>query len=146
MINNAKDLTKQAPSSPRKRVGGYVILSRMADKGRAKIAGTVGEFHFDCPLDNFLFSFKGVTADEITKILETGASDEEVAAYLDTHGTPKSEEEKKAWADGMEAAMPYFNPEKKEWFEGVCAEVSINPETSSIFDYLEADDKQSFAA
>ena len=31
----------------------------MADKGRAVIAGTAGDFNFDCPLDNYLF-VKGV--------------------------------------------------------------------------------------
>ncbi|MCX8495465.1 MAG: DUF5069 domain-containing protein, partial [Akkermansiaceae bacterium] len=55
----AKDLTKEAPSSPRTRVGGYVILARALDKGRAAIAGAGGEYHFDCPLDPYLFGFKG---------------------------------------------------------------------------------------
>ncbi len=62
-----KDLTKQAPASPRTRVGGYAILARMADKGRATLAGKNGEYHFDCPLDNYLFGFKGVKGDEVKK-------------------------------------------------------------------------------
>jgi hypothetical protein len=39
----AKNLTKQAPTSPRQRTSGYAILSRMSDKARADIAGTIGE-------------------------------------------------------------------------------------------------------
>ena len=31
--------------------------------------------------------------------------------------------------------------EKKDWFIGVCAEAGIDPATSTLFDYLEADDK-----
>ena len=52
-MTTAKDLSKVAPTSPRVRTGGYAILARMADKGRADIAGTVGEYHFNCPLDNY---------------------------------------------------------------------------------------------
>ena len=37
--NNSPDLTKRPPRSPRARLGGYVILPRMLDKGRAAIAG-----------------------------------------------------------------------------------------------------------
>ena len=142
---SAKDLSKEAPTSPRVRTGGYAILARMADKGRADIAGTVGDFHFDCPLDNFLFGFKGVAGADVKKLLENGASNEEIAAWLDANGTPKTAEEITAWSDGIEAARPYDNPEKKDWFIGVCAEAGIDPATSTLFDYLEADDKASFA-
>ena len=53
----AKDLTKEAPRSLCQRVKGYAVLARMTDKGRATINGTMGEYHFNCALDNMLFSF-----------------------------------------------------------------------------------------
>ena len=37
MAVQALDLTQRAPRSPRVRLGGYVILPRMLDKGRATI-------------------------------------------------------------------------------------------------------------
>ncbi len=40
------DLTQRPPRSPRVRLGGYVILPRMLDKGRAALAGKLGEYHF----------------------------------------------------------------------------------------------------
>ncbi len=145
-MSTAKDLTKEAPTSPRKRIGGYVILGRMADKGRAEIAGNVGEYHFACPLDQYLLEFKGVQADDVKALLKDGKSDEELAAWFDANGTPKSEEEKAAWSDGLEAARPYDNPEKKDWFIEVCAEAKIDPAESTLFDYLDADDKVTFSA
>ena len=145
-MNTVKNLTKQAPASPRIRTGGYAILARALDKGRAEIAGNGGDYHFDCPLDNYLFGFKGVTGAEIKKLLEAGSSNEEIAAWLDANGTPKTEEEKTAWSDSVEAARPYENPDMKDWFIGVCAEAGIDPATSTLFDYLEKDDKTSFAA
>jgi Domain of unknown function (DUF5069) len=144
-MSTAKDLSKEAPASPRIRTGGYAVLARLADKGRSEIAGTTGDFHFDCPLDNYLFGFKGVQGADVKKVLESGASNEELAAWLDANGEPKTAEEKQAWSDGMEAARPYDNPEKKDWFAGVCAEAGCDPAASTLFDYLEADDKTTFA-
>ena len=70
-----KDLTREAPRSPRIRVGGYAILGRTIDKCRALVAGNIGEYHFDCPLDNMLFGFKGVKGDDVKAQIEQGASD-----------------------------------------------------------------------
>jgi Domain of unknown function (DUF5069) len=144
-MTTPKDLTKEAPTSPRVRIGGYAILARALDKGRAELAGTTGSYHFDCPLDNYLFGFKGVKGEDIRKLLESGSSNEEVADWLDENGEPKSEDEKKAWSDSVEGARPYDSPDKKDWFIGVCAEAGCDPATSTLFDYLETDDKTSFA-
>jgi hypothetical protein len=141
---DAKDLSQQAPASPRERVGGYAILARMTDKGRAEIAGTVGDYHFNCPLDNYLFGFKGVKGEDVRKELEKDASNEEIAAWLDANGEPKTEAEKQDWSDGIEAARPYENPDKRDWFVEVCAEAGVDPAKSTLFDYLEADDKVTF--
>ena len=50
-LDNAPDLTQRPPRSPRVRLGGYAILPRMLDKGRATIAGKNGEYHYNCPMD-----------------------------------------------------------------------------------------------
>ena len=88
------------------RVGGYAILGRTLDKCRALIAGNIGEYHFDCPLDNMLFGFKGVKGDDFKAEVEKGASDEEMAKWLDTHGEKKTPDEVKDWSDEMEKANP----------------------------------------
>jgi hypothetical protein len=141
----AKDLTKEPPRSPRLRLGGYDILAGAIDKGRATIAGTVGEFHFDCPLDNMLFGFKEVKGEDVKKLLASGASDQDVIAWLDSHGAKKSADEIKAWNGKVEGYKPYDDPEKKEWFVGVCSEVGIDPAKSTLFDFLDADDKATYA-
>ena len=141
----AKDLTKESPASPRIRINDYAILARALDKGRADIAGTSGGYHFDCPLDNYLFGFKGVAGSDVRALLEKDHSDQEIADWLDANGVAKSVDEIAAWSDSVEAARPYDNPEKKEWFVGVCAEAGCDPATSTLFDFLEADDKVSFA-
>src|ERR1043165_10132388 len=57
---NAPDLTKRPPRSPRSRLGGYALLPRMLDKGRATAAGMNGEYHFNCPLDQHILNFAGI--------------------------------------------------------------------------------------
>ncbi len=143
-MNTSKNLTKEAPRSPRNRLGNYALLARMIDKGRADLAGNVGEYHFACPLDQMLCEFKGVKADEVKKLLGSGATDDQVVAWFNTHGTSKTAEEIKAWSDGVESYRPYDNPEKKDWFVGECAKLGIKPETSTLVDYLEADDVATF--
>lgn len=143
-MTKAKDLIKEPARSPRTRVGGYALLARMADKGRATLNGTAGEYHFDCPVDNLLFDFKGVKSAEIKPLLASGATDAQIAAWLDIHGTPKTAAEVKAWSDSVEATRPYDSPEQKDWFAGECARLGLKPESTTLFDYLEADDRASF--
>lgn len=145
-MTTAKDLSKEAPASPRNRIRGYAILSRMADKCRAEQAGTIGEYHFDCPIDKALFDFKRVKVEDVKEVIAGGATDMEVAGWFDSHGASKATSDITNFSDKMEKMMPFEDPEKKEWFVGVCKEVGINPEVSSLFDYLEADDKKSFPA
>ena len=143
-MNTSKNLTKEPPRSPRNRLGNYALLARMIDKGRADIQGNVGEYHYACPLDQMLLEFKGVKADEVKKLLASGATDEQVVAWFNSNGTAKTAEEIGAWSAGIEGYRPYDNPEKKDWFVGECAKLGIKPESSTLVDYLETDDAVSF--
>jgi hypothetical protein len=139
-----KDLTKEAPRSPRVRIGGYAILARTYDKCCAFVAGNIGEYHFDCPLDNMLFGFKGVTGDGFKAEVEKGATDQEMARWLDNHGDKKTPEEIKAWSDEVEATNPSNDPEKREWFLEQLRPYRLNPLKTTLFDWLEVDDKASY--
>ena len=143
-MNTAKALTEEPPRSPRDRLGGYALMARMIDKGRADIQGTVSEYHYACPLDQMLFEFKGVKPDEVKKLLASGATDEQVVTWFDSHGTARTAEEIKTWSNGVEGYLPYDDPEKREGFSGECAKMGLKPESSTLVDYLEADDAASF--
>lgn len=140
-----KDLTKEAPRSPRIRVGGYAILGRTIDKCRALVAGNIGEYHFDCPLDNTLFGFKGVKGADFKAQIENGASDQQMAEWLDANGEKKTPEEIKRWGDEVETASMYNDPEKREFFVEETQKLGLDPEKTTTFDWLEADDKASHA-
>ena len=139
-----KDLTKAAPVSPASRVGGYVILARLADKARAEfLGGNVGEYHCGCPLDLYLLDWKGVSYDEIKREIVQGADDRTLAAYLDTHGQPKTREEIEAWSDAMEQDSIYSDPQKRDYFASEVSKLGLDPATTSTFQWLEADDQAS---
>src|SRR3989440_9126348 len=92
-----RNLTKEAPRSPRIRVGGYAILGRTMDKCRALVAGEIGEYHFYCPLDNMLFGFKGVKGEDFKAQIEQGARDQEMIEWLNQNGEKRMTEEIKSW-------------------------------------------------
>src|SRR2546423_13781233 len=94
-----KNLAREAPRSPRIRVGGYAILGRTIDKCRALVAGDIWEYHFDCPLENMLFGFKGVKGDDFKTQIEQGTSDQEIVEWVNRNGEKKKTEENKSWSD-----------------------------------------------
>ena len=124
----ARDLTKQAPHSPRERIGGFAIASRTVDKCRASLAGTLGEYHYDCPLDNVLFSFKGINGEQFKAAVRVAKTYEEIGSWLQANGTKRTAAEIKAWSDAVEADSPMKNPEKRAHFIENCSKLGLNPE------------------
>src|SRR5712691_10831860 len=139
-----KDLTKEPPRSPKTRVGGYAILGRTLDKCRALLAGNIGEYHFDCPLDNMLFGWKRITGGDFKAEVEKGATDEEMTKWVNAHGRPKTDEEKRAWREEMLATNPHQDLEKREWYEEQLKPLGLDPATTPLFDWLEKDDQVSY--
>lgn len=139
-----RDLTKQAPQSPRERTAGFVIADRATDKCRASLAGTLGEYHYDCPLDKMLFTFKGIDGKQFEAAVQAAKNYEDIGTWLRSHGTPKTPDEIKVWSDEVEAGSLMTNPEKRAYFIAECQKLGLNPEKCSTFDWLEADDRASF--
>jgi hypothetical protein len=142
---SGRDLTKEAPRSPRVRVGGYAILGRTIDKCRALVAGNIGEYHFDCPLDNTLFGFKGVKGDDFKAQIEQGAGDQEIVEWLNQTGEKKMRQEIKRWADEAEASSLYNHPEKRDFFSEEVKKLGLDPAKTTTFRWLEIDDRVSHA-
>ena len=92
-----------------------------------------------------LFGFKGITGDDFKAEVEKGRSDEEMVRWVEAHGEKKTAEEVKAWSTSVEANNPYNDPEKREWFEENVRPLGLDPAKTTLFDWLEADDKASFS-
>jgi hypothetical protein len=140
-----KDLTKEAPRSPRIRVGGYAILGRTIDKCRALVAGDIGEYHFDCPLDNMLFGFKGVKGEDFKAQIEQAAGDQEMVEWLNQSGEKKTPAQINRWSEKVEAGSLYDDLEKRDFFVEETKKLGLDPEKTTTFDWLEIDDRVSHA-
>ncbi len=144
-LNNAPDLNKTPPRSPRVRLGGYATLPRLLDKGRATIAGKHGEYHYACPLDQRFFEFVGITADALKKQIETGKGDGEVLEWIQENGANKhSDAEITAWSEWAERRVP-ADPEGREFFNELHKKAAPRREdVTTWFELLDLDDYVSF--
>ena len=144
-LKNAPDLTKNPPRSPRVRLGGYVILPRMLDKGRATIAGKEGEYHYNCPQDQRFLKFAGVTAEALKKQLAAGKSDTDILAWVQKTGkNHRADAEIVSWSAHQEQRAP-SDPESREYFDNIHKKVAPKREDiATWFDLLDLDDYASF--
>ena len=144
-LNNAPDLTKQPPRSPRVRLGGYVVLPRMLDKGRATLAGKNGEYHYNCPMDQRFINFVGIDPEALKKQLSTGKSDGEILEWIQKNAkNKKTEPEILTWSAWQEQRAP-SDTEGREFFHGIHAKIAPKREDiATWFDLLDVDDYVSY--
>ena len=116
-ISHAPNLTQRPPRSPRVRLGGYVVLARILDKGRAELAGTSGEFKYNNPGDYHWFRFTGITPEALKAELATGKGDGEILEWVQAHSkTPRAPWEIEAWSAFMEKRGPDSDEETLTFF------------------------------
>ena len=142
---NAPDLTQRPPRSPRVRLGGYAILPRMLDKGRAWLAGKNGEFNFNCPLDQQFTSFTGVDADQLKAQLELDKGDGEILDWINANSKcRRSPIEIAAWSAYQDQRAP-TDVEMRKFFNDYHAKVAPKrKDVATWFDVLDIDDHISF--
>ncbi len=143
---SAPDLTKRPPRSPRSRLGGYVILPRMLDKGRAEIAGTDGEYHYNCPLDQRLVDFIGIDPEELRKQLAEGKGDGEILEWINANAQHKRTPwEIEQWSDYQQHRGPDSDAETLQKFsERVGALSKTREDIKTWGDLLDLDDHVTF--
>ena len=143
---SAPDLTQRAPRSPRSRLGGYSLLPRALDKGRATLAGNNGEYHFNCPLDQRFLSFVGIDAKKLLAELKKGKGDGEILEWVQANAKHKrSPWEIQQWSDFMDRRGPDSDAETLQWFADYLGKLSKTREdVRSWADLLELDDFVSF--
>ena len=142
----ATDLTKRSPRALRQRLGGYVILPRLLDKGRATLAKTNGEYNYNSTTDQRFLSFVGIDAEALSRELEASKGDGEILDWINTHArTPRQPWEIEAWSSYMERRGPDSDAETLAGFAEYLGQHSTTREDiKSWFDALELDDYASF--
>ena len=142
----ATDLTLRPPRSPRSRLGGYALLPRMLDKGRATLAGKNGEYHYNCPLDQHILNFTGIDPHKLLAELKKGKGDGEILAWINAKATHKRNPwEIQQWSDYMDRRGPDSDAETLQFFTSYVARLSTTREDVRTWaDVLELDDYCSF--
>jgi hypothetical protein len=95
----AIDLNTGYPRSAKVALADYAIAARAVDKCRAEIAGIQGEYHYDCPLTKLFLDFAGLTAADLKAFVATGATDDEIAAWITAHATQRERAEILRWSN-----------------------------------------------
>lgn len=98
------DLTTTYPRSPREKMRGIVSLARTIDKARARNAGKLGEYDYDCPHDRPLFEFLGTDGEEFARKVRELDSDDEIGQWAS-----------RRLADKTPAQIAQFNENRTQW-------------------------------
>jgi hypothetical protein len=140
------DLTQRPPRSFRVRLGNYVVLARMLDKGRATLAGKNGEYIYNSPTDQRLVQFLGFDPDALLKELATGKSDGKMLEWVEAHSkTPRSPWEIEPWSAFMDKRAPDSDAETLAFFAKHLGRLSKTREdVKTLFEFGELDDYVSF--
>jgi hypothetical protein len=143
--NHIVDLTQGPPRSPRVQLGGYAILPRMLDKGRATVAGKNGEYHYACPMDQRFLEFVGIDPEKLKKELAAGKGDGEILAWIEKNARHKrTEPEIVSWSALAERRVP-TDAESRKFFNDLHEKVGPKREDiATWFDLLDLDDYVSF--
>ena len=95
------DLTTSYPRSVREKHLGVVQIARTIDKGKAKLAGKLGEYNYDCPMDKHLFEWLGVTGDSLLEAIQKGdaATDDFLRAHIAKKSQAEIEKFNREWLE-----------------------------------------------
>jgi len=142
----ARDLRKgkDFPRSPRERLGGYVLAARALDKCRAVLVGWQGEFHSNCPLDQRWLKFAEINYDEYKSFVATGATDEEVSAWIGEHAKKRSRADIVIWNNKeRDLRLSDLSPELQEYMEDyIAASVPRNRVVYHWFDVYDLEEER----
>jgi hypothetical protein len=118
------DLSVRAPRTPYNRgVFGVYGLSRMADKARAERCGKLGEYIYNCPIDEAIMAFLDLTSDGLGDAAWENPNDLELGEWVAANSSrtsgevlafnarisnkgPESEREREIFQSGLQRSAP----------------------------------------
>jgi len=138
------DLTQRSPRSTRAKLGGYSLIPRMLDKGRAQLAGKNGEYHYNCPLDQRILSHLSIDPEPLLAELAKGLGDGDILKWITANQRNQhTPTEIAAWSDEQDTRGP--DAESKEFFAKYLAECGPNrTDIQTWADLLDLDDYVTF--
>ncbi len=144
MMNlSSPDLTQHPPRSPHAQLGGYVHLPRLLDKARAENAGKIGEYKYNCAMDQHFFRFTGIAPEALLAEAKLGRSDSQMLEWVRAH-TARLPSEIAQWSLWLRSNTPGGSG-GHEWFaEVIKAHGDTRDDVRGFFDLLDLDDYVSY--
>jgi hypothetical protein len=140
----APDLRSRPPRSPHVRLGGFALLPRMLDKGRATIASQNGEYHYDCPMDKHFLNYTGIDPDILKKELAAGHGDSKILEWVEANAVHREPWEIAQWSSYHDTRTP-SDSETREYFNSMHKDASdLREDIVTWFDLLDLDDYVTF--
>ena len=135
------DLTKTYPRSVHEKMLGIVQLARTTDKAKAVAHGNVGEYHYNCGMDQAVFTFLGIDHEEYLNAVKNAKSDAEIEAYAKPFIDKKSAGEIERWNQQWLTSTP--QGESLEYFTKMRTEIAPDrTDVTSWADLLDLDEKR----
>ncbi len=118
----------------------------MLDKCRATIAGTAGEYHYACPLDQQFLTFVGIDPTLLREEVARGGTDSEILSWIQRNATNTRQPwEISEWSRYQNERQPASDPETSGFFYSTLASISTTrTDIHSWADLLDLDDHCSF--
>ncbi|HEY1663884.1 MAG TPA: DUF5069 domain-containing protein [Verrucomicrobiae bacterium] len=145
--NSFPDLTQRPPRSPRVRLGGYVWLPRLLDKGRASVAGKIGEYRFGAKsMDRHFLNFVGIEPDALKDELAKGGSDLDLLTWVQANAKLQRQPwEIAAWSEYHLRRGPDSDHETLTDFAGAVKKFNpMREDVNTWYDLLDVDDHCTF--
>jgi hypothetical protein len=137
------DLTTSFPRSVHEKIAGVVMVARATDKAKAVAHGNVGEYNFNCPMDQGVFSFLGIDKDAFLDVVKNAKSDAEIDAYVKTFADKKSPAEIAEFNEHFLAHKPDPGSDAEGYF--LSLRNSVAPDRTDVTvwaDLLDLDEKR----
>ena len=132
--------------SPRETLDGYLILPRLIDKVRLHARGKLApEYHPQLlapepALDGRFLAFTGLNAEALRAAILVAPDDAAVLSWVERHGTPRTDAEKTAWAEAIDAYRPDAEraARRAQNYPNVAATFDVG--VLSVFDLIDLDE------
>ncbi len=80
--------TTTYPSSVHEKYLGIVQLARTIDKAKMVAKGTIGEYHYDCSMDQALFTEFGIDAKKLSAVVADAVKNDSHSANIEAYVKP----------------------------------------------------------
>lgn len=109
---------KEYPRSPRVTLAGYVLAARVLDKCRAGLVDWQGEYYPNCPVDKRWLEFTEIAFEDFQAFVATGATDEEVAVWIEQNAKQRPRTEIVIWNNKLrDLSISDLPPETQVYME-----------------------------